>query len=216
MDDIPCPEPEYLRKAMEIRREVNRVAFAASWPSAAISAISCFLAAAVILIAEAVRADTLVFSFILLILVFPSSALERRIARRLVPMGKGLDLNVVSIGEGLPWWGYVLAIPLAFPIGFVACADQNTPMVFMTVLWAWLGIVWLADGWVGKRWNQIFMGFFWLTAVIILGQSTPKGGNIGNGLAILLSIAGIAEAGFAWWAWREWKKDSARFESILT
>ena len=217
MDDIPCPEPEHLWKAAEIRQEVNRVALAASWPSAIISAISCFLAAVLALIAAAARVDPAVFFIIFLILTYPTpKTLERRIAGGLVPTGRNLDLNVISIGEGMPWWGYVLAIPVALLIGFIVSADQNTPMVFLAVLWAWLGIVWLASGWVSKRWNQILMGFLLLATVVFLGRSTPKGGDIGNEFAILLSIAGIAEAGFAWWAWREWKKDPARFESILT
>ncbi len=217
MDDISCPEPEHLRKATEIRREVNRVAFAASWPSTAVSAILSFLTAGTILIATAAGADEWISSTILLLLlVYPSSALDQRIARKFIPTNRNLDLNIISVGDRLPWWGYVLAIPAALPIGLIAAAGQGTGMAFVAAFWAWLGIVWLADGWVGKRWNQLLMGFFWLTAVVILGRSTPKGENVSNEFAILLSIAGITEAGFAWWAWREWKKDPARFESILT
>ncbi len=211
---ISCPPPEHVRRASRIKREVDRVAFAASWPSSAVTAGMSFLAAGVSLVARSPRED---FPLILFFLVYVAVTPEQSVADRILRLRKGICLIGPSfITMKLSWWNHLLSAAASVLLAFLLVPEgTDRPVYPLVAFWLYLGVASLLDGWERKRWDRIFWGVFFLGFGVIFAHLFSEGGNIGEEFFFVFMAGGVAEAGLAYRARREWKKDSARLESVL-
>jgi len=212
---FPCPGPEHIQKAVEIRKSVRHAAFMFSWPSDATTAALFALTALVALVIQWLHAATPAFYWVLwLAILSPPTYIENWADRKFLGVDKPPRLTSSFPGQGLPWWGHLGAAVVAVLFAlFVENVSQGA--LVLAVLWLWIGLVTMANGWLNRRGHQISLGMIFLALGIVSARSLPED-TFSAFFVPLLTCFAITSAGFAYWEWRAWKKGAVSVEDFST
>ena len=210
MEEIICPEPEHVRRSMEIRRAIRGLAGTASWPAylyiAAVMALTAALIPVTALldirIWNVLLADYLLYAAFLFIA--PVAVLDKWMAKRIAPATRPRRFTGTSAGEAPQQW-YLLAAAIAALVSYlITRGDAMTWFLDFGLWFAGTGSV--AEALSNRDLRCLSAGIVSISMGVLYTPPFPRVNHSRAFCMLVASFVAVAEAVIAWWAWKKWQK----------